>query len=366
VIRAALVIIAAALCLAACASPNMISVSHDTRLATVVSGWDVTPDQFVWLRYGPHGSEFIAVSDTTTGALVRDLLPATAADGMQVTGLALDRSGNLWITYSKGPYYQSNVSNGDPRPGSCANQIDVVHAGSGRVTVALRTGDNVLISDAQPSPDGQDIVYQESGCTGYETSYLQIQSLSSEQHWSIGQGLPDCHLLSDVAWSTDGTSLLVDYGPASQPYSYAPSPGACSQWWAGRLVQVQAAKAQPSLTGSTVLADPGCQIDAVAGTEGGGALAVEGCGGGPSFITGPVNLLVIGADGRIDQRLPLGACVDGAEIATNQAGTAAMIEAYFTCSPSAQVTRLWTYRDGTLRPVLTIPGDGGPVNLIAW
>jgi hypothetical protein len=341
-------------------------MSHDTRLATDVSRWDVTPGEFVSLRYGPNGSQYVAVSDMATGAVVRDLLPATTADGMQVTGLALDHAGNLWITYSSGPFYRTNVANGDPRPDSCANQVDVVHAGSGRVTVALRTDDNVLISDAEPSPDGQDIMYQESGCTGYETSYIQIQSLSSEQHWSIGQALPDCHLLSGVAWSTSGGSLLMDYGPAGPPYSHVPSPAACAQWSPGRLVQVQAAKDQPSLTGTTVLADPGCQIDAVAGTEGGGALAVEGCGGAPSYITGTVNLLVIGPDGQIDQRFPLGACVDGAQIATNQAGTAAMIEAYFSCTSSAQVTRLWEYRDGALHRVLSIPGDGGALSLLAW
>jgi hypothetical protein len=338
----------------------------DARPATGIPHWDAGPGQFVSVRYTAPGSGMIALSDVSTGALVRDLLPATAANGMQVTGLALDRAGNLWITYSKGPVYRGDTAGGDPRPDSCANQVDVVQAGSGSVTVALRTSDNVLIWDAQPSPSGREIAYRESPCTGYEESYLRIKNISAQQQWSIGQGLPDCHLLSDVAWSADGRTLLADYGPASTPYSYGVNPGPCAMWWAGRLVQVSAGTAQPGLAGSTVPADSGCQIDAVGGTAGGGALAVEGCGGGPDFLTGSVSLLVIGANGRIDRRLPLGACVDGAAIAMNQAGTAALVSAYFTCSPSAQVTRLWEYRDGALRPVLSVPGDGGAVNLLAW
>jgi hypothetical protein len=68
-----------------------------------------------------------------------------------------------------------------PGPHTCANQVDVVHTGTGHVTVALRTGDNVLIWGAQPSPDGRELVYRESACTAYEDSYLEIKNLFSEQ-----------------------------------------------------------------------------------------------------------------------------------------------------------------------------------------
>jgi hypothetical protein len=148
--------------------------------------------------------------------------------------------------------------------------------------------------------------------------------------------------------------LLADYGPASPPYSYGGSQGVCAQWRAGRLVQVNAGAARRGLSGTTVLADPGCQIDAVGGTKGGGALAVEGCGGGADFLSGQVSLLVITPNGRINRRLPLGACVDGAAVAMNETGTAALISAYLYCNPPghpAPATRVWEYRDGTLRQV---------------
>jgi hypothetical protein len=375
-IRAALVIIAVVLSATACTVASTVSstgtartASLDVPAAIAIPGWNVGPGQFVSGRYTQSGRQVIALSDVSTGALVRDLLPATAANGMQVTGLALDRAGDLWITYSKGPSIAGPaVSSGPavPRPGSCANQVDVVHAGSGRVTVALRTSDNVLIWSAQPSPDGRKLVYRESACTAYEATYLRISSLFSEQRWSIGQGLPACHLPAGVAWSRNGRTLLADYGPASQPYGYAANAGACAMWWAGRIVQVNAGTGQRGLAGRTVLADPGCQIDAVAGTATGDALAVEGCGGGPDFSTGPVTLLVVGANGRIDRRLTLGACADGTQIAINQAGTAALVDVYSSCAPSAQSTTLWEYRDGTLRQTLSTPGDSTDPTMLAW
>ena len=366
-VRMTLVIIAAALSVAACASASTGTASLDARPVTAVPHWDVGPDQFVSLRYGTKGNQFIALSDVSAGALVRDVLPATAANGMQVTGLALDHAGDLWITYSKGPSYAGPaISSGPaiPRPHTCANQVDVVHTGTGRVTVALRTGDNVLIWGAQPSPDGRELVYRESACTAYEDSYLEIKNLFSEQQWSIGQDLPECHLLAGVAWSANGRGLLADYGPASQPFRYSQATNGCTQWWAGRLVQVSASAPQRGLAGTTVLADPGCQIDAVGGTADGGALAVEGCGGGPEFDSGPVSLLVIGANGRIDRRLSLGGCADQAQIAMNQADTAALVSVYFSCAPPT--TDVWEYRDGTLRPVLRAPGNGGAISMLTW
>ena len=363
-VRAVLVILVIVLGTAACTSASAGTASLDAVPVTAISHWQVGPGQFVSLRQG-----HVALSDLSTGALVRDVLPASTASGLQVTGLALDHKGDLWITYSKGPSIGGPaVSAGPavPKPGTCANQVDVVQAGTGRVTVALRTSDNVLIWAAQPSPDGRELAYRESACTAYQDTYLRIDDLFSEQQWSIGQGLPDCHLLAGVAWSTNGRTLLADYGPASQPYSYGSGSGACAQWWAGRLVQVKAGTAQRGLAGPTVLAGSGCQIDAAGGTKGGGALAVEGCGGAPDFTGGQVSLLVIGADGHLDRRLPLGVCVNGAGIAMNRDGTAALVSAYLYCNPPGHpgpVTKLWEFSGGTLRPVVSTPSR---LTMAAW
>lgn len=366
----------AVLLLAACASGTsqpgaaVPGTKPTGPAATPLPGWRVSPGQFVSLRFaprdeqtsGPGGFLEVALNDVRTGAIIRRLLPATTGSGLAVTGLALDRSGDLWITYSKGPAYGGDVASGDPHAHTCANQIDVVHARTGVVTVFLRTGDNVLISGATPSPGGQRLVYTESACTGYLDSYLHVTDLGTGRSWTIGQQLPDCHLLTSPAWSADAKTLLMAYGPSSQPASSGPS-GVCSQWWAGRLVQADSGAGQPDLAGRTVHPDPGCQITSVADTAAGDVLAIEGCRTAPEFLDGPARLLVL-TGSRITSRLAIGECDDGGEIALNHGGTSALFSVYMSCG--AKGTRLWQYHDGTLRPITSIAGDTAGASMLTW
>jgi hypothetical protein len=217
---------------------------------------------------GPQGLLEVAVSDTRTGAAIRRLLPA-GSDGMRVVGLSLDRPGNLWVTYSRGPVYRNGTAGGDPLPGSCANEIAIVHATTGRVTAFLRTGDDVLISGAVPSPDGRLLAYRESGCaTGYFDSYLRVTELSTGRSWTIGRGLPRCHLITGPSWSTDGQRLLAGYAPATAP-AYTGPQGTCLSPRRERLVQLNPAVTQAGLAGGSAGADPGCEITSVAGIAAG-------------------------------------------------------------------------------------------------
>jgi hypothetical protein len=343
--------------------------------AARVPGWRVPPGQFVSLRFAPAGQQSpgpmgfleVALGDVRTGAVVRRLLPASAGGGMQVSGLALDRAGDLWVTYSKGPAYGGDVAGGDPRPDTCANEIDEVQAGTGRVTVFLRTGDNVLLSGARPSPDGTRLVYIESACVAYYDAYLRVTDLGSGRSWTIGQNLPRCHLLTSPAWSVNGRELLVSYGPPGQS-GYSGPQGTCPVWSAGRLVRLDALTGQAGLAGTTVRADPGCQITSVA-SDAGGVLAIEGCGTAPEYTSGPARLLVLSASSHPVGRLSLGKCADGSELAVNQAGTDTLISAYLYCNPPGHpgpVTRLWEYRGGTLRLITSIPGDTSGARMMAW
>jgi hypothetical protein len=343
-------------------------------------GWRVLPGQFVSLRFAPvglqtRGSEGfleVALSDARTGTVLRRLLPATTGTGMQVSGLALDRVGDLWITYSKGPISGGQVAGGDPHPHTCANEIDVVHVGTGRVTVVMRSGDNILIGDAQPSPDGRQLVYTESACTAQFDSYLRVTDLRSDlepgRSWTLDQSGPGCHLLESPAWSTSGRALLVNYGPPSEPGADSQT-GACPVWYAGRLVTLDPAKSQPGLAGPTVRADAGCQINSVVGLADDDVLAIEGCGTAPEFLDGPAQLLVMDAKSHLVRRLALGDCTDGNELSANPAGTAVLVSAYLYCNPPGNpgpATRLWEYRGGTLRPVTTVAGDTDAFRLLTW
>lgn len=337
------------------------ALSASTGPATPsVSGWRVSPDQFVALDTETPGIQAVTVNNVRTGAVVRKLLPATASNGMQVTGLALDRAGNLWITYSEGPASLGNSVEPAPKPGTCSNQIDVVHAGTGRVTVFQRTGDNVLISDAQPSPDGTELVYVESSCTGSTGPYLRVTSLPTGRSWTIGQGLSECHLLYGPAWSTDGRSLLVSYAPASVhvsgPVVNCPNPRPV------RAIQLDPDASQPGLAGTTMLqADHDCTIERVTGE-----FATERCGPGPSDVGGPGRLLVLGTDGHVVKRLTLGKCEDGSSIA--DAGSSALVSVYLYCAPGppGPENKLWEYRNGSLRLVTSAPGYGGWDQDLAW
>jgi hypothetical protein len=260
------------------------------------------------------------------------------------------------------------VAGGDPRPDTCANEIDEVHAGTGRVTVFLRTGDNVLISGARPSPDGTRLVYTESACAAYFDAHLRVTDLGSGRSWTIGQSLPRCHLLTSPAWSANGRDLLVGYDPPGQT-GYSGPQGTCPAWSAGRLVQLDALTSQPGLTGTTMRADPGCQITSVAAGTGGAMLAIEGCGAVPDYTDGPARLLVLSASTHPVRRLSLGTCTDGNDLAVNQAGTSTLISAYLYCNPPGHpgpVTRLWEYHDGTLRLITSIPGDTSGASMMAW
>lgn len=211
-------------------------------------------------------------------------------------------------------------------------------------------------------------MYTESACAAYFGAHLRVTDLGSGRSWTIGQSVPRCHLLTSPAWSANGRDLLVGYGPPGQA-GYSGPQGTCPAWSAGRLVQLDALTGQPGLTGTTVRADPGCQITSVAGGTGGGMLAIEGCGTAPDYTDGPARLLVLSASAHLVRRLSLGTCTDGSDLAVSQAGTSTLISAYLYCNPPGHpgpVTRLWEYRGGTLRLITSIPGDTSGASMMSW
>jgi hypothetical protein len=307
----------------------------------------------------------VALNDARTGAIIGQLLPFSR-NGMHVAGLSLDRSGNVWITYTRGPFYRNDTENGDPRPGSCANEIAVWHARTGKVTTFLRTSDHVLLSGAVLSPDGRMLAYSYSGCTT-GPSYLRVTSLATGRSWNIGQGVGRCDLITNPSWTADSRALLVGYAPSVRVAHTVPK-GRCPGLGRERLVRLSAAKAQAGVTGATAAARPGCKITSVAGLANGGALAVEACGG-PYDISGPARLLVLDARLRQVRQFTLGRCTDGNELSANRTGKSVLISAYLFCNPPGRpgpVTRLWRYDGGAPRLLTTVPGGQFGVSLMTW
>jgi hypothetical protein len=87
----------------------------------------------------------VALGDVRAGAVVRRLLPASAGTGMQVSGLALHRAGDLWITYSRLPRA------GDPAVGVSRRHTPADHYHPGR---HQRCQDDVLAELAGASVPG--------------------------------------------------------------------------------------------------------------------------------------------------------------------------------------------------------------------
>ncbi len=355
--------------LAASCSPRLAShdVTRDSKLGVSAL---VRTGEFLSVRPVPgnrRGALEVAASSVRTGAIVRRLLPASL-HGMTAAGLSVDRSGNLWVTYSEGPASGGDLAGGDPKPHSCANEIAVLHAATGRLSVYLRTGNNVLISGAAISPDGSTLAYRESGCaTGYFNSYLRITDVRTGRDWTIGRSLPRCHWITDPAWTLDERDLVVGYA-AHSGGTYTGPQGTCGGTGPERLEELTPA-AQADLAGRSAGADPGCDIASVAPAGvGGGLLAIEACGA-QDHTLGPARMLVFSARLRLLRRVALGRCTDGSDLSTATTRRSVLISAYLFCNPPGKpgpLTKLWIYSRGRLRLLTTVPGGILSVSHLTW
>jgi hypothetical protein len=335
------------------------------------------PRDFVTLKAAlPAGlpepaSAGLYLGDAATGTITRRLIPA-AYDGMHAQGAAVGRDGNVWVTYSKGPAV-SQVGFGPefPKPDSCANAVVEwnLQGATPRATVYQRTGDDVLLGQAVPSPDGRLLAYTEQPCElEFSGLYLRVTNLSSGKSWTIGQGLPGCHVLTTPAWSADGTQLLEGYAAANLPYNNAP--GFCTGPGTERLLRLDALAPQPGAAGQVTSPDGNCQVDSVAGLAGGGALVLEGCGRSQDYALDFAALLVVDPDGRHQQTIRLGRCSETGQLAGDPSGGNVLVTGVVDCnptSPRARVTNdLWDYSGGRLRLVAATPATGRESAAIAW
>jgi len=172
---------------------------------------------------------------------------------------------------------------------------------------------------------------------------MRVTALRSGQSWTIGRGLPRCHVVTDPSWSTDGRSLLVGYAPSASP-PYGGPQGTCSAPGRERLVRLNPAAPQAGISGGSAAPDPGCRITSVSGIAGDAALAIEACGS-QDYTSGPARLLVLAARLRLLRQIALGRCTDGNELDADHSGQNVLVSAYLYCNPPGKpgpVTRLWS------------------------
>jgi hypothetical protein len=345
-VRAAVALVAAAAVLsgaaAGCSSrgrtpPEVAptSVNPVAALPTTRAG-SVAPSTFVSLRANPDTSDAVlAVSDARTGHIVRRLHPLPW-DGMNLAGTAIDRQGRIWVTLNRGPTCTNDTAGCGPKPHSCASRVVVIDPHSGTARTVMSGGDDELVSDAQPSPDGRRLAYLHSGCArSYLTNALLVRPLDGGRTVAIGASLPPCHELADPRWTGDGEHLSVVYGAAPGPGRATDGFGGCSAPAPAGLVVVDAERTQPGVDGPTAAADPNCPVDAVVPTAAGFA-AIEQCGfGAPQVADQGVLLVGLGPGLARVSTTPIGTCGDGADLAVDGPGQHVLISSYQFCPGSA-------------------------------
>jgi hypothetical protein len=311
------------------------------------------------------------LANAATGTVGRRLTPATY-DGMRAVGAAVSREGDVWVTYSKGP---ATVPDGfGPSifsPDTCGNEVVEwdLQGGTPRATVYQRSGDNVLLGQAVPSPDGQMLAYTEHPCNINGTGvYLRVTDVSSRRSWTIGQVLPGCHILTTPVWSAGGTQLLEGYASANLPCNAGAD--FCTGPQTERLLRLNALAPQSGAAGQITSPDGNCQVNSVAGLAGGDTLVLEFCGRAQNAALDFGALLVVGPDGKHQQTIRLGRCSEAGQLAGDSSGGSVLVTGATDCDPAsarATVTSdLWDYSGGRLRLVAATPQSGREFSTIAW
>jgi hypothetical protein len=328
------------------------------------------PDTFVADRFPPgqHGKQAVTISSATTGRILSVLLP-DPWEGMAVNSTAV-ATGLVWVSLWRGPACSGDVAGCGPRPNSCASEVLRINPTSGASTVVLRGGPNELISDAHPNPQGGRLAYLASSCArSFGGGHVVIEDLADGHRWSIGAGLPVCHYLGSLAWTPSGSALVAVYGPsplhAGQGANYGY--GTCVGGPANRVAVVPASHGARGLPGSRAEADPGCQIEAVAPAAS-GYVAIEACGG-PGFLDGKAYLLTYGPRLAIRTRTPIGACLDGAELAASHNSQHLLGNSYQYCNPPGTLSQDIAFVETTNGPKTIIDErhtDTATVSALSW
>lgn len=313
---------------------------------------------------GDEAGSFVAVSqreqklglfEASSGRVIRWLL-TEPYQGMTVTATAVDHTGHIWVTVSRGPACTSGLAGCGPKSNSCAGNVIKIDPSTDAMTTVLVAPPGTLIADAQPSPDGRYLAFLDGRCDrSYFNQYIRVQDLTSGASWTIGADLLPCHSLGSLSWTSDGKHLAAAYGRSLVTSARAAAgygAGTCLAPAVAKIAIVPARSGQPRINGRAAGAQAGCEIKAVTATATGYA-AIEGCRGAKrSYLSGPVRLLRYSTHLQRSVEANLGTCVDGAELRTDHTGTALLGTTYQFCNPPGKPDpKTVVFTDPDHRPV---------------
>ena len=175
---------------------------------------------FLSLWHGSNRSLFEQFS-LRDGAPLRALLAIHlgGGHGYDVSGGVLGPKDTIWFTRTSGPRHTSRYRTKEPGalvPDSCTGEVLRVDLSTGKTTVVTRFSSSMLVSDAQPSPDGRWLLMLAGGCTdSYFNMHLLAVSLRNGSSWTIGSEATVCHELLTPRWSANGSEIVFPYGPSN-------------------------------------------------------------------------------------------------------------------------------------------------------
>jgi hypothetical protein len=336
-------------------TPSHVQVEPTTP--TLFSGPVGWPDTFVSTRVGESATGAptytVAISDARTGRALRTLY-TLPSDGTRVSGTAIGPDGDIWITVNRGPKMLGHTADGNPQPHTCASIIVTVDPRTGTRQTVFTGGDDELLTDAQPSPDGHRVAYVHGGCAAARTvERLEVRQLASGQVTDLHVSSTPCNFLFDPRWTADGRDLAFGQADPGQD---------CNTPAASKLAVVSAASVPRTTPVVSAPAAPNCSVAAVTTTTDGFA-SVEQCRAPnsqfpePIFIDGAVQLVRYDRHLEPISRVSLGQCDDGASIAGTPRSSAVIVSNYQFCAAtgaSSPATKLFTDDAARLRLITTI------------
>jgi hypothetical protein len=362
-ITAAVATVAAIVCVAAVVAriadgrtPSHVQVEPTTP-TTLFAGPVGWPDTFVSTRVGESATGAstyaVAISDARTGRALRTLY-ALPSDGSRVSGTAIGPDGNIWITVNRGPKMLGHTADGNPQPHTCASTVMTVDPRTGANQTVFTGGDDELLTDAQPGPDGHRVAYLHGGCAAARTvERLEVRQLDSGQVTDLHVSSTPCNSLFEPRWTADGRDLAFGQADPGQD---------CNTPAAAKLAVVSAAPVPPTTPALSVAAAPNCSVAAVTTTADGFA-SVEQCRAPnsqfpePIFIDGPVQLVRYDRHLEPISRVSLGQCDDGASIAGTPRSSTVIVSNYQFCAAtgaSSPANKLFIDDATGLRLITTI------------
>ena len=317
------------------------------------------------------GGEVVAVSSVRTGAILERLMSVPSTS--YVSGTAITRSGDVWVTTNHGPKLTSDALGGDPQPHSCGSTVHQIDPRTGKIRTVLRGTDKELISDVQPSPTGNQIAYVQSACVtdfNFPIDSLRVKDLTTGRVAIVDRADSRCHSFSNPRWTPDGTKLAFVYDKRSgSPFTAGRDDG-CVQLTvaeaAAQLAVVPVGRSEFRAPVRPAPTDAGCSVSAVAATSDGYA-AVEACGAKNLFLFGPVRLVRYDKALQIVSRERIGPCQNGAWMAGSLISRAVVVAVDQDCDvDGGRVTKVVADTGHGLRPVLGLTGGEPAVTNLAY